>query len=264
MLGSTLESVRNAPGICICNKDLINFHTKCTCGSPATGRALVHKDRTRPAFNNFLPRQRAIAFAWLPGPLKQAMSQGSECTPMFNSKHIGREKGSGNILPKTPFIAWTIRMSVGVKLLDNDHKKMAILINELHDGIWAGLAKPELESLFESLISDIRIHFNHEERLFAETGYPDAAIHALEHQHLMERVLDLQDRFKNDTELDSYLEVVNLLKGWLFSHVEISDQEYVPHLKASAVNAILAARQFHVGSTQRSPIIRPRVVQGAV
>jgi len=226
---------------------------------------LPHKDKTRPAFNNFLPRQQAKAlFVGLSGPLKQEKLPGSERTAMFNSKHFGRETGSEEILPKAPFIAWTIRMSVGVKLLDNDHKKMAIIINELHGGIWAGRAKPELERIFEALIAHIRVHFTHEEQLFTNTGYPDAAIHAREHQHLMERVLDLQARFKNGTELDSYLEVINLLKGWIFSHIEISDQEYAPHLKAQAVNAILAARQVQGGSGQRSTVNRPRTVQGVL
>jgi len=234
-----LESTQSSPNILLNDKDLPIDRRECTCGSPATGRALAFKATARPALINFHPRPRAKAYARRPGALMQAMLAGSECTTMLGSFFVARQKEKAEkSLPKTPLIVWTNRLSVDVKLLDNDHKKMAILINELHDGIWAGRPKSQLEHIFGELVCNIRIHHAHEENIFAESGYPDAAIHIREHEQLMERVLNLQARFSSDSELDSYLEVVNLLKGWLFSHVEISDREYVPHLRKKAVYPI--------------------------
>jgi hemerythrin len=182
---------------------------------------------------------------------------------MFNAL-LGSEseKVSGSNPPRTPFVVWTSRMSVEVKLLDNDHKRLAILLSELHDGVVAGWAKQALERVFEGLVMNIRIHFAHEEQLFAETAYPDAEIHLREHDNLIARVSELQARFRNNTDVEGSLEVINLLKGWLFRHIQSSDQDYVAHFKAKGVEAMLAARETLMGFAPRKKAGGPRILQG--
>lgn len=182
---------------------------------------------------------------------------------MFNALFESEsEKVSRNHLPPTPFVAWTNHMSVDVKLLDNDHKRLAILISELHEGVVAEWAKQALIRVFEVLVRNIRIHFAHEEQLFAETAYPDAAIHLREHDNLIMRVSELKARFVSETRVDGSLEVVNLLKGWLFSHFQSSDLDYVAHFKAKGVEAMLAARETLMGITPRKKASGLRIMQG--
>jgi len=63
---------------------------------------------------------------------------------------------SGNSAPPAPFVAWTNPMSVEVKLLDNDHKKLLILLSELHEGTIYGYARQILEMIFEKLMRSVR------------------------------------------------------------------------------------------------------------
>jgi hemerythrin len=140
-----------------------------------------------------------------------------------------------------PFIVWTSEMSVDVKMLDNDHKKLAILINDLHEGLMAGRDSKELYHIFDELVAYTRVHFAHEERLLAETGYSGAAAHKQEHDQKVQQVLTLQARFSSARESADYLEVLDQLKEWLFKHIEHSDKEFVAHLKATGVDSILAA-----------------------
>lgn len=139
-----------------------------------------------------------------------------------------------------PFITWTNQLSVDVKLLDNDHKKLAILINDLHDGLMTGHSTEALQGIFDQLVEYSRIHFVHEERFLDEAGYSGAAAHKQEHDHKIEQVLDLQARFRRETGLAGLLEVMDMLKDWLFVHIQRSDQEFVEHLKATGVESILA------------------------
>ena len=139
-----------------------------------------------------------------------------------------------------PFIVWTSEMSVDVKMLDNDHKKLAILINDLHEGLMAGRDSKELNHIFDELVAYTRVHFAHEERILAEAGYSGAAAHKQEHEKKVENVLKLQARFQGARESADYLEVLDQLKEWLFTHMESSDKEFVAHLKASGVDSILA------------------------
>jgi hemerythrin len=138
------------------------------------------------------------------------------------------------------FIVWTSEMSVDVKMLDNDHKRLAILINELHAGLMAGRAMEELERIFDELVAYSRVHFAHEERILAETGYSGAAAHKKEHDHKTNQLLIMQARFSRAKESTDYLEVLDQLKEWLFMHMEHSDKEFMAHLKASGVESILA------------------------
>ena len=139
-----------------------------------------------------------------------------------------------------PFIVWTNELSVDVKLLDNDHKKLAILINDLHDGLMAGNDGKALGSIFDELVAYSRLHFANEERLLAEAGYEGAAAHKQEHEHKLEQLLKFQARFKRAKESTAYLEVLDQLKNWLFTHMEHSDKEFMAHLKVAGVNSILA------------------------
>ena len=154
-----------------------------------------------------------------------------------------------------PLIVWTDRMSVGVKLLDNDHKKLVLLINELHNGIMTGRAKPALNQAFEKLVRYTRVHFAHEEHLLAETGYTGATANKQEHDRMVELLRGLQALFGNAKEIAAELEVMHQIKSWLFSHMQSSDQEYVPHLKAKGVDSILAAWNGPDGVAQQRPAI---------
>ena len=139
-----------------------------------------------------------------------------------------------------PFIVWTSAMSVDVKLLDNDHKKLAILINDLHEGVMSGCAREPLERIFDELVAFSRAHFYHEEHLLDEAGYIGAAAHKHEHGHKMDLVRMMQARFRMGRIFADDLEVLNQLRDWLVNHIQDSDQEFVAHLKAAGVNSILA------------------------
>lgn len=174
-----------------------------------------------------------------------------------------QQKVAGNPEPQPPFAAWTSHMSVQVKLLDNDHKKLLILLSELHDGAINGYASQILEMIFESLMRSLRAHFVHEEQLFTETAFPSSVIHEREHDHLIKRLKVLQERFRNCTDSNSFLEVILLLKSCLFNHIECSDQEYVPHLRSKEIGAILAASEAQPAVVLRKQAVGLRRLQGA-
>jgi hemerythrin-like metal-binding protein len=125
-------------------------------------------------------------------------------------------------------------------MLDNDHKRLAILINDLHDGLMAGRDSKDLERIFDELVAYARVHFAQEERILDEAGYSGAAAHMQEHEQKIKLLLTLQARFQIAEESADYLAILDQLKEWLFMHMERSDKEFVSHLKATGVESILA------------------------
>jgi hemerythrin len=133
-------------------------------------------------------------------------------------------------------MTWTEKMSVGVKQLDDDHKRLVGMVNELYDGITAGKGKEALGPILDESIDYTKVHFGHEEAFFARTGYPGAAAHKHEHDELTRQVLDVQAKYKTGAKLTLTLEVMNFLKEWLVHHIQGSDQKYGPHLNAKGIH----------------------------
>src|SRR5271166_1440668 len=112
-----------------------------------------------------------------------------------------------------PLMVWTEDMSVGVKAIDNDHKKLIDMLNELNDGILAGKTSLALESVIEGLLRYTKFHFAREERLFAETGYPGGPAHKAEHDLATRRVMNLQMRLGSGQSFQLSMEAVAFLKN---------------------------------------------------
>jgi hemerythrin-like metal-binding protein len=136
---------------------------------------------------------------------------------------------------QSPFFTWTEKMSVGVEVLDADHKRMIDLLNDLHDGIVAGRGTERLERVLDGLVDYVRTHFEHEEELFTQTGYPGAAEHIQEHRILTNLVMDVQARYNQGKFEALSLNTMDFLKDWLTNHIQGSDKNYKSHLNASGI-----------------------------
>jgi hemerythrin len=134
-----------------------------------------------------------------------------------------------------PLLDWNDRMSVGVSVIDAEHKTLVTMLNALHDGMQAGKAKETLGKVLDELIAYTASHFAHEERLFAQTGYPAADAHAAEHKALTKQALDVQAKYKAGATTVLSMEVINFLRNWLVNHIQGSDKKYGPHLNAKGI-----------------------------
>jgi hemerythrin len=135
-----------------------------------------------------------------------------------------------------PLMEWTEEMSVRVKVLDDDHKILIDILNDLNDGIEANRTRVVLEDVIERLSSYTRIHFAREERMFAQTGYVGGAAHTAEHAMLAKRVMNLQARFESGQSRELGLETLAFLKSWLTEHIMVSDQMYGSHFNAKGIH----------------------------
>ncbi len=135
-----------------------------------------------------------------------------------------------------PLMMWNDKMSVGIPRIDEEHKKLVAMLNELYDSVQAGHGKEALGKILDGLIAYTAGHFKHEEKLFAETGYPDAPAHKKEHDDLTKQVLDVQQKYKAGVTGTLSLEVMNFLKNWLVNHIQGSDKKYAPHLNSKGIH----------------------------
>ncbi len=133
-----------------------------------------------------------------------------------------------------PFVQWGKDMSVGVEALDEDHRCLFDMVNELYDAVQNGTADTLMASVFDRLESYIRDHFAREEALMAEGGFPDLTAHRAEHIELAAKVHDLRRRVLDGSLDRPGLELLVLFKTWLTSHIRITDNRYRPYVVAAS------------------------------
>ena len=132
-------------------------------------------------------------------------------------------------------MTWTDKLSVGVAVLDDDHKKLVAMVNELYDAMQAGHGRDKLGPVLAALIKYTKEHFAHEERLFARTGYPAAGPHKQQHEALTRQVVEVQEKYAAGNAATQSLDVMHFLRTWLVNHIQGSDQAYRAHLNAKGI-----------------------------
>jgi hemerythrin len=135
-----------------------------------------------------------------------------------------------------PLMTWTEKLSVGVGVLDDDHKKLVGMLNELYDAMQAGHGRESLGRILNALVQYTKVHFAREEALFAQTGYAASVAHKREHDALTKQVLDVQQKYNSGATATLSLDVMHFLKNWLVNHIQGSDQKYRPHLNEKGIH----------------------------
>lgn len=138
-----------------------------------------------------------------------------------------------------PLIPWTTQMNVGVEQFDAEHRRLADLVNLLHESILAGRTRQQLSEIFAELVRQAAEHFTHEEQLFAATDYADTAAHLAEHDRMLLRLRRMENRLRQGSSPTVYMDVMTQLRDWMYMHVLGSDQEYTEHFQRDDVRAAL-------------------------
>ena len=128
------------------------------------------------------------------------------------------------------FIDWDKKnYSVGVDEIDDQHKQLVNLINELHSAMMARKAKEVLGEVIDELIEYTSYHFETEEKYFDKFGYSETEEHKKIHKNFVNEVLNFQkDVQKNKLFVSS--KILNFLKDWLLNHIKVTDKKYAPFM----------------------------------
>ena len=133
-----------------------------------------------------------------------------------------------------PLIDWDQKYSVKVNAMDQEHKVLIDLINQLHEAMRSGQGKWVVGEILDGLINYTHTHFAHEEALMTQHAYPDLAAHKKVHQSLIQQVEDLQKK-QQEGSLTLSMEVKTFLKDWLMNHIQGVDFKYSPFFNAKGV-----------------------------
>jgi len=136
---------------------------------------------------------------------------------------------------KNPILRWDDSMSVGVKALDDDHKKIIAMINKLFAAVERGESDSALDNIFYELFHYIGDHVAREESLLQRTNYPDCLAHEQEHAACQKELESVFAKFLAKEDRFISIEVMTMLCLWWKKHILQTDMLYKEHMAAHGI-----------------------------
>ncbi len=122
------------------------------------------------------------------------------------------------------FIELGDRIVTGFDEVDNQHKRLISILNELYVAMKSGKSEEIIDKILNELHSYTIYHFSTEERYMKKYGYPKFVEHKGQHDNFAARIKDFMKR-RARGEATLSIELMNFLKDWLINHIITKDKE---------------------------------------
>ena len=132
-------------------------------------------------------------------------------------------------------VIWREEYNVNVREIDEQHKAMLELVNNIHCAVEARIDKNDLIELLDQLVEFTREHFSTEEQLMKKHDYPDLVKHHKEHRLLLQYLVDLVDAVSGGKRLTFYSDY-DVSTDWALTHISEHDQDLGIFLNSKGVS----------------------------
>ncbi len=131
-------------------------------------------------------------------------------------------------------VVWDKSYSIGVKMFDEEHKKLFEMINTLDDSLEHGMFRKGIDLVKDGLLEYVVNHFMGEEQLMRSYHYPEYEQHAKEHRKTMRKITALMDIGPGGSGRVAG-ELMDYLILWREKHVKVTDSRLGEFLKNKGV-----------------------------
>lgn len=152
-------------------------------------------------------------------------------------------------------IAWSPKFSVGVKLIDDQHKGLLGLINDMFNHV-VGNEEDEhayFRDVIREAVQYVKVHFATEEKIMTATKFPGYLEHKKAHDDFVRAVvINIRD-YEAGKRL-TLTKFTYFLKEWVLTHIAVMDKRYFEYFtgiasrkangKISITSADVASRNF--------------------
>lgn len=134
-----------------------------------------------------------------------------------------------------PILKWKDEFSVGVEIMDSEHRKLIAMINKAYDSVENMEEAEILGGLVEEMRQYAMSHFAAEEKLMSEYDYPYTAEHHKEHNEFMITAATTDNVLNSGKEVEP-IRVFKFLADWLRGHILGTDRKLGKFLNSKGVN----------------------------
>jgi hemerythrin len=138
-------------------------------------------------------------------------------------------------MAQSELVKWSSTFSVGVKLIDDQHKELLKLTNDLFNHCVGD--EEEERAYFKKIIGKavdyVKVHFATEEKIMIATKFSGYWEHKREHDAFVLTVVE-QVRAFNEGKPFTLLSFTKFLKEWILTHIAVTDKQYFEYFKKIA------------------------------
>lgn len=132
---------------------------------------------------------------------------------------------------------WKDEFSVGIPLIDEQHKRLFLIGERLHNLVTEYNEGDDLYDDIIQLLNEMHsytlFHFSEEEKLMGLSGYKGLSEHQDEHRKFVDYLENIDVEFLDDNQVDQMRDIVLFLAKWIFKHINNSDFKYSEIVKQS-------------------------------
>ena len=128
------------------------------------------------------------------------------------------------------YFEWGDDMVIDNGPIDQDHRKLVDLVNQLHSATSAGQGRSVVDKIMSELIFYTQDHLVREEQQMEKVGFPDLVPHKQSHARFMAGLHALQAKHAGGS-ITVASQLSTLLRDWLSIHIRRSDHALRVHLK---------------------------------
>lgn len=132
---------------------------------------------------------------------------------------------------KSLYISWKKESELGIPILDEQHRAIVATINSLFYFIQKGRGIDALRPTLNVLDQYTKIHFEAEEELIKQEGYPGFDAHVLLHQELERKMSNVM---RESVSRGDPTMVLEFLREWWMNHINQQDREYAAYLSSKS------------------------------
>jgi hemerythrin len=132
-------------------------------------------------------------------------------------------------------LKWSNTFSCGIKLIDDQHKGLIDLVNDLYSHVTGNEVQEKnyFNLVIQEAVKYVKVHFATEEKLMIATKFPGYDEHKMAHDDFVRAVVQNVKDYQDGKRL-TLSTFTRFLKDWALSHIAVMDKLYFEYFKKLA------------------------------
>jgi len=132
-------------------------------------------------------------------------------------------------------VSWTNKLSCGVKIIDDQHKGLVDLVNEMFNHVTGNIVQEHdyFNRVIQETVNYVKTHFATEEKLMIATKFPGFPDHKKEHERFILAVVENIKEYEAGGRI-TLIKFSRFLRDWILSHIAMQDKRYFEYFNKIA------------------------------
>jgi hemerythrin-like metal-binding protein len=120
------------------------------------------------------------------------------------------------------WVAWDDSLSVGIDAIDEQHRYLVDLVNDLYEVVSKKSGAREVARLIKATDAYAKVHFRAEEQMMQHHGYQGLDQQVQQHHAFEAKIREFYEEL-HDNPLVAQFDVLSYLRDWLIRHIRVED-----------------------------------------